>query len=608
MKIKLSDYLAGLLVEHGIRHVFTVTGGGAMHLNDSFGNHPGLACVFDHHEQACAMAAEGYYKTSFRLPAVCVTTGPGGTNALTGVLGAWLDSIPMLVISGQVKNICTVGSLDFPLRQLGDQEYPIVETVRPMTKYAVMVRNPADIRYCLERALYLALHGRPGPVWLDIPLDVQAALIDPEALRGYDPAEDAACLPPKIDDKPVRLIAEKIRNAKRPAILAGAGVRLSGGFEVFQKLVRQLQVPVMTAWNSNDLICDDDPLYAGRPGTVGTRGGNFVFQSCDVLLVLGCRMNLRQIGYNWARVAPSAYKIMVDIDENELKKPTFRPQFPLCADAADFMRRLLKTGVSFAGPGSDTWRAWCSQINRKYPVVREDDIPAEMGINPYWFIRKLSQAESEGQITVASNGSACVCGFQAAVVKPGQRLFSNSGCASMGYGLPAAVGACVASGKSVVCLEGDGSLQMNIQELQTVIHNRLPMKLFVLNNNGYHSIRQTQSHFFPGRFTGIDRKSGVSFPDLSKIAEAYGFPFTRIDSAAGAEEKIGGILKSAGPALCEVVVDPKQNFEPKSASKLLPNGSMVSTELDDMYPFLPEDELAGDRIWQTNGKEPEQLH
>lgn len=598
MLIKLSDYLAGLLCEHGIRHVFTVTGGGAMHLNDSFGNHKGLACVFNHHEQACAIAAEGYYKTTFRLPAVCVTTGPGGTNALTGVLGAWLDSIPMLVISGQVKFSCTVSSLDFPLRQLGDQEYTIVETVKPMTKYAVMVKDPADIRYCLEKALFLATHGRPGPVWLDIPLNVQAAVIETETLRAYDPAEDAAILPPAVDEALVAEVAEKIRSAKRPALIAGAGVRLSGGFELFQKLIRQLRVPVMTAWNSNDLISDDDPLCAGRPGTVGTRGGNFVFQSCDLLLVLGCRMNLRQIGYNWPQVAPHAYKIMVDIDENELKKPTFQPQLPIHGDAAEFMRKLSATGAVFDGPGADEWRVWAASINKKYPAVRPGQDECKAGINPYVFIKKLSDAEPEGQITVASNGSACVCSFQAARIKPGQRLFTNSGCASMGYGLPAAVGACVAAGRSVVCLEGDGSLQMNIQELQTIIHNRLPVKLFVLNNNGYLSIRQTQKNFFESRFTGIDKNSGVSFPDLSKIAAAYGFPFTRIDSADGADAKIRKILQSPGCALCEVVVDENQNFEPKSSSKLLPDGSMVSAVLDDMYPFLPENELAEGRKWQ----------
>lgn len=594
MKMKLSDYLSNKLADEGIKHIFTVTGGGAMHLNDAFGNNKRLQCVYNHHEQACAVAAEGYYKAVQKMPAVCVTTGPGGTNALTGVMGAWLDSVPMLVISGQVKFECTIASTDVPLRQLGDQEFNIVDTVRSMTKYACMVTDPNKIRYHIEKALYIATHGRPGPVWLDVPLNVQAAVIETEDLAGYSETEDEGMNPPRVSFETIQTVIAKLKAAKKPAIIAGTGIWLSHSKQIFDCAIDQLNIPVMTAWGNHDLIPNAHPLCAGRPGTVGTRGGNFVFQTCDVLLVLGCRMNLRQIGYVWDQVAPEAYKIMVDIDPAELKKSTFTPDMPIHADVKDFLEKISGSGFSKKGDKHEKWVNWCRDINQKYNY---EDFISEDRVNPYAFVTRLFNKMPENQLVVASNGSACVVAFQAGAIKRGQRVFTNSGCASMGYGLPASIGACVGSGcKSTICLEGDGSLQMNIQELQTVIHNRLPIKIFVFDNQGYHSIRQTQGNFFNGRFAGVDRLSGVSFPDLRKLADAYGYPFYSISSEEDTETVLDAVLSSEGPLICEVQISIKQNFEPKSSSKILPDGRMVSMPLEDMFPFLPEEEMSQNKF------------
>ena len=601
MRIKLADYVAEWLTGKKIRHVFSVTGGGAMHLNNAFGNHPSLKCIYNHHEQASAMAAEGYYKTCGKLPVVCVTSGPGGTNAITGVMGAWLDSIPMVIISGQVRFDCTTKSLpDSGLRQFGDQEFDIVNTVKPLTKYSVMITRADKIRYHLDKALFLALNGRPGPVWLDIPLDIQAATIDTRQLYKYNPGEDKDEVPAPIPKNIIDDVIQKIKISERPALIAGSGVRLSHGEKKFKQLVKQLNIPVMTAWNSHDLMADTNPLYAGRPGTIGTRGGNFVFQNSDLLLILGCRMNLRQIGYSWDKVAPNAYKIMVDIDAAELNKKSFKVDLPVHGDCRDFIEKIIETKNRKSSPRHSNWIKWCRDINNKYDPAKE--LLKVRNLNPYLFFSRFFQMLPEGQITVTSNGSACVIPFQIAEIKKGQRLFTNSGCASMGYGLPSAIGGCIATGrKKVICLEGDGSIQMNIQELQTVIKNDLPLKIFVINNNGYHSIRQTQYNFFHSKFTGVDNDSGVSFPDLRKIARAYGIDYFRIRSEKEIEKKVQAVMESEKPVLCEVFVDITCHFMPKSASKILPDGKMVSTALDDMYPFRSENELAEIQYQLTEG-------
>ena len=506
------------------------------------------------------------------------------------MLGGWLDSIPMFIVSGQVKRETTTWITDVPLRQLGDQEYNIVASVAPMTKYAVMVTDPQEIRYHLEKALYLATHGRGGPVWLDIPLDVQAAKIDPDTLAGFDPAEAEAAEVPRYDPALTDEILHKIHAAKRPVVFAGSGVRLSGAHDAFLRCIEKLGVPVVTAWNAHDALENAHPLYCGRPGTIGTRGGNFVVENSDLLLVLGCRLNIRQISYNYQDFAKDAYKIIVDIDRNELRKPTIHPDLPVWADVADVMRAIADADYE-QNPAHARWLAWCRAIDAKYPAVlpRYYDTPSPM--NPYAFMRELFAALPEEEVVVTGNGSACVVSFQSAALKKGQRLFTNSGCAAMGYGFPAAIGACVARGnKRVICLDGDGSFQMNLQELQTVVYNRLNLKLFYLNNNGYHSIRQTQTNLFSPPLVGVCSGNGLSFPDMEKIAQAYGIPYVRICDVREAKHQIAALLAADGPVICEAMLDERQFFEPKLSSRVQPDGTIVSPPIDDMYPFLDRDE------------------
>lgn len=592
MKMKLAKYIAEFMVSNGIKDVFTVTGGGAMHLNDAFGHQEGLHSTYNHHEQACAIAAEGYARINNEIALVCVTSGPGGTNAITGVLGGWLDSIPMFIISGQVKRETTLWSTDLPLRQLGDQEYNIIDSVRPMTKYAVMVTDPSSIRYHLEKALFLAKNGRPGPVWLDIPLDVQAAVIETDELKAFNAAEADLMQNPVYNQELTATILEKIKAAKRPVILAGTGIHLANALPEFLQCVEKLNVPVVTAWNNHDLLPADHPCFCGKPGTVGTRGGNFVVQNCDLLITLGCRMNIRIISYNKLDFAKNAYKIMVDIDENELKKPTIKIDLPIHANVKDVLKSINESDYLADNDAHKRWLEWCRKIDARYPAVRPDFYSASEYMNPYAFMAEAFKAFEEDEKIVCGNGSACVITFQAANTKKGQRLFTNSGCAAMGYGFPAAVGVCVQQrGKRVVCIDGDGSFQMNIQELQTVVYNKLNMKIIYLNNNGYHSIRQTQTNLFKGEpLVGVCDGNGLSFPDAERIANAYGIPFMRITDINEAQSQIRKLLDTEGPVFCEAVVDPAQNFEPKLSSKVLEDGRIVSPELDDMFPFLPKDE------------------
>lgn len=600
----LSKFIAAHLEQRALRHVFTVTGGGAMFLNDAFGHHPGIQPVYHHHEQACAMAAEGYARISGKPGVLVVTTGPGGINALNGVFGAWTDSIPMLVISGQVKRATCLGSYDSTgLRQLGDQEADILAMVRSITKYAVQVRQPEEIRYHLEKALHLATHGRPGPVWLDIPIDVQSASVEPEKLRGFDPAEldEGAAAPGSIAGH-ARWILERIAEAKRPVIMAGTGIRLGNALPEFEAVIRQLAIPVVTAW-THDLIASDDPLFCGRPGTIGTRAGNFTVQNADLLLVLGSRLNVRQTSYNWEAFAPHALKIQVDIDGAELKKPTVRPDHAICCDVkpllAELAEQLPASGHDPARYGS--WLAWCRERLSLYPNVNSQQREYRGKINPYHFIETLVDQLEADDIIACGNATACIVPFQVARLKAGQRLFSNSGCASMGYDLPAAIGAWFGaqdgrgSQERVVCLAGDGSLQMNIQELQTVAHYGIPLKLFVLNNRGYLSIRSSQANFF-GRLAGEGPDNGVSFPDFAKVAAAYGIASSRLNQADFTAE-IRHILAAPGPHLCEVVLDETQGFEPRMSSRQLEDGRIITPPLEDMHPFLSREELARNMLY-----------
>ena len=592
-RMKLSDWVAEYLATHGVKDVFMLTGGGAMHLNHSLGTHKALTTTFMHHEQALAMAAEAYYRLTNRLPVVNVTSGPGGTNTMTGVYGAFVDSIGMLVISGQVKIETTVRSTGLPLRQYGDQELDIEELVRPITKYVTMVTDPLSIRYHLEKALYIASSGRPGPCWLDIPLDVQAAQIETEdLLPGFDPAElDEPWK--KIDlTNTAHEILALIAKAERPVVFAGAGVRLSGAHAAFLAFIEKLGVPVVSGWNAHDVLWNSHPLYAGRPGTVGDRGGNMVTQSADLLLVLGSRLNIRQVSYNWKTFARAAYKIWVDIDPVELQKPTVVPDMPVIADLADLIPAL--NAAPYPGPSKahKAWVDWARERVRRFPVV-QPEYYEHPSLHPYVAMDALFNALGNDDIVVTGNGSACVISFQVAEIKEGQRLWTNSGCATMGYDLPAAVGVCAATGrdKRVICVAGDGSIMMNMQEMQTIAGYNLPVKVFLLNNNGYVSIFQTHRNFFNGVEVGGGPKSNVTFPDFSKIATAFGFTYSRIDSTEGLAETIRTALATDGPVMCEIFVDEHVAFAPKLGAKQHPDGRITSPALEDLSPFLDREIL-----------------
>ena len=593
-KRRVADVIADCLVAGGVSHVFLLTGGGAMHLNDAFGHHPGLSPICCQHEQACAIAAEGYARVTNRPALLNVTSGPGAINALNGVFGAWTDSIPMIVLSGQVKRETMMRSYSLPgLRQLGDQEADVLAMVRGITKYAVVVNEPESIRYHVQRALHLATTGRPGPCWLDVPVDVQSAIVDPGALKGFDPAGDArprheSTLPAICAD-----VVERIARAKRPAILIGTGVRLAGAMDIFERVIRRLGIPVATAWTAVDQMASDDPLYCGRPGSVGDRPGNFTVQNADVLLVFGSRLNIRQVSYAWTAFARDAYLIQVDVDPAELAKPTVVPDLPIESDLRPFLEALLARldAARYDASVHAGWLAWCRERVARYPVLQPHQREIKDGrLNPYGFIATLFECLADDDVVACGDGSACVVPFQVGRIRKGQRVFCNSGCASMGYDLPASIGAAVArEGRRVICLAGDGSIHLNIQELQTVAHHGWPLKIFVLNNNGYLSMRMTQGRFF-GRFIGESPASGLSLPDFVKVASAYGIAATRIEGA-GFEADLARVLGAPGPFLAEVMLDPAQEFEPKLSSRMLEDGRMVSAPLEDMAPFLDRDEL-----------------
>ena len=598
MKQRLADYVADFLASKGVTDVFSVVGGGAMHLNDAFGHHEGLKVTYNHHEQACAIAAEAYARLDNKIAAVCVTTGPGGTNAITGVLGGWLDSIPMFVVSGQVRYDTTARyALQYtgtPLRAMGDQEYDIVKSVIPMTKYAVMVEDPQTIRYVLEKAWHLATTGRPGPVWVDIPVNYQGMFIETDTLQGYCPDEDDALLPPAVDAATVETVIEKIKNAKRPVFHAGYGIRLSGGYAAFRKVLEKLNIPVVTYWNAIDLIETDHPLYCGRAGNMGDRPGNWAIANADLILAIGTRISIRQVGYNWKTWAREAEVIMVDVDQAELKKPTLHVEMPVWADAKDFLEKLdnATSGKVFSG---DAWLDKCRFWKESYPVVlpRQKEENGKTA-NVYAFVDYLSSRLPENSLTAVSNGACCVVGHQAYVIQKGSRFANNSAVASMGYGLPAAIGTCIGGGrKETICLEGDGSIMMNLQELQTILTNRLPIKIFMVNNSGYHSIRITQTNLFSHHCkVGIGEESGdLSFPEFKKIAEAFGYPYYSASSNAEMQRVVDQVLAQDGPVFCEIFTDTQQVWEPKSSTKRLPDGTLVSPPLEDLAPFLPREEL-----------------
>lgn len=591
MKIKVSDFIADFLVKHGLTQVFCVVGGGAMHLNDSFGHRDDMHVLYNHHEQASAIAAEGYARIHNKPAVLCVTSGPGAINALNGVAGAYQDSIPMLVVSGQTKSTMTVKSSGLNLRTLGNQEFDIVSALDNMTKYAEMVMEPKRIRYVLEKAYHLAVSGRPGPCWLDIPLDIQGAYIESDELEGYTPATENVG---RADlSKVIPQVLDLLEKSVRPVIYAGNGIRLAGGADLLHKLAEKLQVPIVTCWDSIDLMANDSPYYCGRAGTMGDRAGNFAVQNSDLLLCIGSRLNIYQVGYNvktWARAAKT---VVVDIDSEELKKPTVRVDVPVCADAREFMERLRDLSTEGRSEQRTDWLNQCQQWKQKYPVVNEHQKDSKGLVNVYAFIDVLSHNLQPKAVTVVTNGSASVVGSQSYYIKQNDRFIMNCGLSSMGYGLPAAIGACMGNNRqTVVCIEGDGSVMMNLQELQTMATNKLPIKLFIINNGGYHQIRQTQNNIFHNGLIGVGPESGdLGFPAFEKLAAAFGLSYVKIADNEKISEGVQHALSGDNPCLCEVVVTTEQKFEPKSATKRLEDGTLVSPPLEDMAPFLTREEL-----------------
>lgn len=594
--MKLSDFVADYFAKKDLTDVFMLTGGGAMHLNDAFGKHQKLKTTFLHHEQACAMAAESYARLIQKPAIVNVTTGPGGINTLNGVFGAWADSIPMVIISGQVRYDTTLAGCCVPhLRQMGDQECDIIRMVQGITKYAVMIQNPAEILYHLEKALFLATDGRPGPVWLDIPMNVQSYTIHEDELMRFDRDHEREHIP-EMTLQLTRMILEKIKLAKRPVILVGAGVRISNSYTQFLTLLDHLKIPVVTAWNAHDALFDEHPNYVGRPGSIGTRSGNFAVQNADLLLVLGSRLNIRQISYNWQSFARAAYKIMIDIDAAELKKPTLRIDLPIHADLKNVLESFLcelKNQVI----EKQEWLSWCKLRLKKFSAVLPEYWNNKTAVNPYCFMEALSNLLPDDQIVVSGNGTACVTSFQTIEVKKNTRLYTNSGCASMGYDIPGAIGACIASGgRKIVCLAGDGSIMQNIQELAAISFKKYPIKIFLLNNHGYHSIRQTQQNFFDRPYVGVGEDSGLGFPNFENIAKGFGIAYTRCENHISMNDAIKKTLAFEEPHICEVILTLDQQFSPKLSSKRLPDGRMITKPLEDMAPFLSREEMQANML------------
>lgn len=581
MKLRIADYIADFFVSKNITTIYTVVGGGAMHLNDAFGNSEKIKCIFTHHEQAAAIAAEGHARITGAPAGVCVTTGPGGTNALTGVLGAYQDSIPMFVISGQVRYETTVESTGLDLRQFGEQEYRIIDSVLPMTKYARMVKNPLKIRYYLEKAYWYVIEGRKGPVWLDIPLNIQSAVIETNNLEGFTPSIA------NYQQDNLQQILDMMQSSERPVFLAGSGLRSSNMLSYFRKLIRKWKCPVISATSIADIFPNTEPMYMGNFGVFGGRAGNYIVQNADLIIAMGCRMSFKQIGFNYEQFAPQAKKIVIDVDINELQKDTLKIDLPIHCNLNRIIPQLLELESPLKNQ-QEEWLKYCRTLKEKYPIYQKKFKNGQK-VNQYYLIHEMNQCLSDDSIVTVGNSVASVCALQLGISKERQRLFGNVNCGSMGWDIPATLGAAVASGNTVLCLTGDGSIQMNLQELQTIITNRLPVKIVIFNNEGYQAIVQSQSNFFH-RLTGCTKSSGVQMPSFEKIAEAYGYPYIKINTNKEVKDKIKSLLEIEGYAICEVIQDTEQNIEPRVKSKKLGDGTMISPPISDLSPFLSDEE------------------
>ncbi len=600
--MKLSDYVVRFIADQGVKHVFLVTGGGAMHLNQSLASESRLTPVCNSHEQASAICAESYAKATNHLGVCMVTTGPGGTNAVTGVAGAWLDSTPTLFVSGQVKRPDRMfDSTGQPLgmRQLGVQEVDIVSIVQPITKYAVTVLDPAEIRYHLEKAVYLAMHGRPGPVWIDIPLDVQAAPVDnAESLRAFDPSELAA--QPGASDLELEIgrLIEKLNQAERPLLFAGNGIRLARAEREFEQLRKLLGVPTVATWCAADLVPSDDSTYVGRPGSVAARGANFALQNCDFLLAIGVRLDFAITGYAPQNLAREAHKAAVDIDPAELAKLHPHLQQPICADAHAFLSELLHHKDTIRLREHSAWNARCANWKTRYPVVTDEHRKPEGRVSIFHLAEVIGAESNPDDLLVSgSSGSGIEIFLLACPTRTGQRIYHTAGLGAMGFGLPMSLAVCLANQcERTILVDGDGGFQFNIQELETAARLNLPVKFFVLNNDGYASIRASQAGYFGRASIGCDSRTGVTVPNLSKVAAAYNIPSVVISDQTNLREDVRRILAMDGPVVVDVKVIPDEMRAPRIQSYQKSNGSMVSKPLEDMYPFLPREEFLANMI------------
>ena len=582
--MKVSDFIAKQLDIFGINKVFMLTGGGAMHLNDAIGNYKAFDIMYNHHEQACSMAAESYGRLT-NFPALLnVTTGPGGINALNGVFGAWTDSIPMIIISGQVRYDTTMDYANSNLRQMGDQEVDIISMVSKITKYSKMIKNPDTIGHELAKAFEIAISGRKGPVWLDIPVNVQGAVLEKPKFQKRPLIKRMN----STSVKDINYVIKEIKKSKRPAVLVGNGIRFSESIDLLKKFINKSKIPTLTAWNAHDIIEDNFKYYFGRPGSVGDRPGNLILQNSDLLIVLGSRLNIRQIGYNWESFARESKIIMVDIDKYELRKHTLKIDYPIHDDLKSFLNKIIEKDFSVITK-KKSWLEYCKKVKSKYPVFLESYKESKK-INPYYFMHELSNALKENQVIVSADGTACVSAFQEIKIKNGQRLYTNSGCASMGYELPAAIGAWQKDKKEIICIAGDGSIMMNIQELTTIVKNNMNIKIFILNNDGYHSIRQTQNNFF-NRQVGCGPDSNLHFPEFSKISKSHNIEYFAIKDSKQTKNIINKVLTKNNAIICEVFIDKNQEFAPKVSSFRDKDGKIYSRPLEDQAPFLDRDEL-----------------
>lgn len=590
---RVADYIADFIVDQGVQHVFLLPGGGAMHLVDAVGKNEQIQVVPCLHEQACSIAAEAYARINEKLGVAIVTTGPGGTNAVTGVTGAWIESVPLLVISGQVKRSDLMDGA--PLRQRGVQEVDIVSIVRPITKYAVTIRNPEDIRAELERAVLLATTGRKGPVWIDVPLDIQGAPIDPEKLSAFDTVGLEPIVGQNFDA--VDRVWNSLREAQRPLILAGHGVRLAGAAGIFKELVEALQIPVVTTWNALDLLPYDHPLLVGRPGVVALRAPNFAVQNCDLLLSIGSRLDNIITAYAPKGFARAARKIMVDVDKNEIDKLDIEFDLTVTVDAADFLRELNSKVAGLPELSVSSWRERCLDWKTRYGIRNEIPFATTGEISHYQAMDALSDAiPADTLVATGSSGLAIEAFYTVFRNKPGQRVFLTSGLGSMGYGLPAAIGACFANGcKPMVAIESDGSLQLNIQELATLRAFNLPICLIILNNNGYASIRNTMRNYFEGRYIGTGPEAGLWLPDLEELARTYHLPFYRIADVPELP-RLQECINLPGPLLVDLRLVADETLAPKVSALPQPDGSMLSMPLEDMSPLLPLEALRSEMI------------